>query len=269
MDLSGYSPDYLARFVTNNVLSGLLKKDLLRESFGYYRIMLPALMEYVTDMDALWFFVPQDQVHMVYRDPRYSVDMTYEALLADKEYMLYFITMSGQEGHCKVHRDVLSNLYYAAFPKRFEDNVGSQIMLSVDRSCLSNYRVGYPYREINMYSSLIVPKNFIKFCVRETDIQWVPKRDLLNANEYTDGDILEPFVNVCLSYVSYNVIYKDESTNWRERVLPVSKDLLIQDHMTVMRAMAAGVSTEVYREWLLQEYGALKILNLNVESYEN
>lgn len=265
MDLSKYSQDYIACNLVNTVLSGLLKKDLLRESYGYYRIMLPAVPEYVTNMDALWFFVPQDDVHMVYKNPRYSVDLTYEAMLYDKEYTLYFITASGLEGHCRIHKDVLCNLYYHAFPERFQDNRGSTLLFGVDKSCMSNYRVGYPYREISMFSGLICPKDFIRFFVSETDVQWVPERSLLNANEYAEGSVLEPFVDIKLSDSVYQVTYKNANTHWKEQVVPVSRDLLVQDHMTVLRAMAAGVSVDVYREWLQQEYVGLKQLGLDLK----
>lgn len=265
MDISKYDSAYVASYITNNVLSGLTKHDLLRESYGSYRIKLPAIADMFTNMDMLWFFVPQEQVYASYKHPKYSLHLSYEAVLSEKEYTLYFITDSGMEGRCMIHRDVLTNLYYMAFPERFADNQGNTFLFAVDRVCMSNYRVGYPYREISMYSGLIAAKDFIRFFVQESDIQWIPQREALNLQERLDGDILEPFVNVRLSEHTYQVLYKNASTNWKEQLVPVSKELLIQDHMTALRAAAAGVNLDTYRTWLLQEYDVLRSLGTDLQ----
>lgn len=262
MDITKYSDEYIARNITGCVLRGLQKKDLLRESYGFYRILLPVdfLGNFFTDMDAVWFFAKQDDVHESYKNPMYTTGMDYEIVLSEKEYTLHYLTKNGYEGTYPLHRDLLCNLYEAGYP----DRICFDRLLAVDRSSMSGYRVGYPYREISLYSSMISSKAFVSFYVNESDIVWVPVRSQSSVTEYLESDVLEPFVDVRLSQISYMVRYKNESTQWKDHTISVSKQLLFQDHILAMRAAAANVSIDLYNQWLVQEYDTLLQLGVGM-----
>lgn len=220
----------ILRYQYGYVLKGLSESEFVQ--LGNERVELELYVgEY--GIQKAKFFIKADCMIPCYENVKKPNELTYDCVLFDEIYKLYYVDTNGVEHSCLVYRDILCEWYYRIWQNR---SCYTYDFMRVSRSLLGPRQEGHITRTLSWQSSLLHPGLMISIDVLQSDIRYVPvchTRPDLWIDETSE---CEPYVNINCSVNQCIVHYKSKETGWRMKTECVDVDKVRKDFLESMRA---------------------------------
>lgn len=230
------------RYGSGYVLRGVQHVDLNWVITGHYQIPLPVPDEHIKDTK---IFIPARHVWAIQADPENHAAVTYDAVLMEKEYKLYYVECdTGMEKQVMVNRDMICDWYYS---KHISLTPHYYDLMRVPVSLLGCMFEDSVFRSLTWRSFIIRPKTMITMEVLNSDIRYVPKCKRLEDGSLQPLSELEDYVNIDLSLPQYQVSYKSKETGWRTKYESVLRQIIMDDYLQSVQAKMNHMS---YEEWI-------------------
>lgn len=220
---------YDAKYVLQTVLRKFPVKDLRVENQLKYRID----MKVMDDVhDVIYFLVDKSDVFL-------NKDDTCDVILTQDEYSVHYFYMNEEMDMIRrnISRCTITDAYYRVYPER---NVFGFDLMCIPSGAISELDSEFALRVLS-YS--LAQGSFITFTVPKKSLYWV-------HNEYAGKE----YAHVDLKRHIYELTFKNKDTRWKDKVIEVSKEDLIQDFIHAKRSYYYCLSPKVYQERLLDSY---------------
>lgn len=235
-----------ARDYAGYVLRGIEKDDLVYDIPQYVGTKVGTGQK---DVPFVLVYVPENHVFCVYDDAVNQSKCSYEMVLVDAVYNVYYpVDDNTFRRQREVSRDLILKWYYRF---KLTRTPFSYDLMCVPLNLLGTQMTDCMYRSLSWWSFVIQPGLMITISIRNSDVRFVPKMYEVDGC-LLESRKLENYVNINLSEDVYSVSYKSAATAWRTKVESVGRHLLMEDYYSMVRAKLNKMSLD---EWMSYIHG--------------
>lgn len=174
---------------------------------------------------SVWIFVPKEDI--LQYQPTVSGNCVWLVFFSLPYYKVFYEVGQDEIACQTIIRDELLDWYRVHYQ---EPDWNPYDLMYMPVSCVGPQDISQGFRELSFCSFFICEGAYLSFFVTKEELSFVPEYEVMALPYYRETMQGSGFVHVRLTQDAYLVRYKTPATQWKDKMLQVSREQLIVDY---------------------------------------